>query len=442
LDRDLRVTAWNLCAAQLFAIPRERALARPLFELLADRDGWHARLAADARRALAGETAVAELAFPPRPHEATITPLGSSGVVVALRDLAGDAQRFRVMADSSPVLLWLAGRDALCTFFNQQWLAFTGRTMAQELGNGWAEGVHHEDFQPAMDTYLDAFVARRPFRMEYRLRRADGAYRWLLDTGVPHFLPSGEFAGYIGSCIDITEQKAVRDELDLRVRERTAELEAFAYSVSHDLRTPLRSIDGFGRALEEAHHDVLDERGRDYLARVRAAAQHMGKLIDGLLQLSRIGRSELELGPCDLSQLARDAALVLREQSPGRTVDVAIEDGIAAPGDAGLLRIVLDNLIGNAWKFTAKVAAPRIEVFAERRADAVTLAVRDNGAGFDMTYAGKLFGAFQRLHRQSEFPGTGIGLATVAKIAGRHRGRVWAESAAGAGATFYVQLPC
>jgi signal transduction histidine kinase len=277
--------------------------------------------------------------------------------------------------------------------------------------------------------------------MEYRLRRADRQYRWLLDTGVPRYLSSGEFAGYIGSCIDVTESKMVRDELDRRVRERTAELEAFAYSVSHDLRAPLRALDGFSQALTEDYDHRFDDIGRGYLQRLREGVQRMTTLIDDLLQLSQVGRTTLHIEPCDLSALARGVVDGFRELEPARAVDVAIQDRVVVEGDPNLLRIALDNLLGNAWKFTSKTAAPTIELSAVQRAGEVLVAVRDNGAGFDMAYSRKLFSAFHRLHRMDDFPGTGVGLATVHRIVNRHGGRIWADSAPGCGASFFFTLP-
>ena len=237
-------------------------------------------------------------------------------------------------------------------------------------------------------------------------------------------------------------------ELEQRVAERTAELaavnkelEAFAYSVSHDLRAPLRSMDGFSQALLEDYGDVLDETGRDYLRRVRNASQRMGQLIDDLLTLSRVTRREMHFTRVDLTALARSVARELREMEPERKVEVVIQDGLLARGDPRLMTIVLENLLNNAWKFTGKREEARIEFGSTLVDGGEAYYVRDNGAGFDMAYADKLFGAFQRLHRATEFPGTGVGLATVQRIIHRHGGRVWAEGAVGQGATFYFTLP-
>jgi signal transduction histidine kinase len=218
------------------------------------------------------------------------------------------------------------------------------------------------------------------------------------------------------------------------------ELEAFSYSVSHDLRAPLRSIDGFSLALVEDYGAQLDVEAQGYLARVRASAQRMAALIDALLNLSRVARSALHCESVALSSLAEDIARELQQSEPQRAVAFVIQPRLAARGDARLLRVVLENLVGNAWKFTVRQPQPVIEFGARGEPDGPVFYVRDNGAGFDMAYAQRLFGAFQRLHGQHEYPGTGIGLATVQRIIHRHNGRVWAESQVGAGATFYFTL--
>ncbi|MEW6613764.1 MAG: ATP-binding protein, partial [Pseudomonadota bacterium] len=241
--------------------------------------------------------------------------------------------------------------------------------------------------------------------------------------------------------------QALNEELERRVLERTAELtaanrelEAFSYSVSHDLRAPLRAIDGFSQALLEDYGEALDMAGREHLARVRRASQRMAELIDDLLNLSRITRSEMHRRSVNLSELAGQAAEHLRATQPQRPVTVVIVPDVIAHGDARLLQIALENLLGNAWKFTRKQADARIEFGMREQDGQPVYFVRDNGAGFDMAYADKLFGAFQRLHSPGEFEGHGIGLATVARIIARHGGRIWAEGAVGRGATFYFTL--
>lgn len=228
-------------------------------------------------------------------------------------------------------------------------------------------------------------------------------------------------------------------ESNRRLESTNKELEAFSYSVSHDLRAPLRTIDGFSRILLEDYAEDLDEEARDYLGRVRAASAHMGRLIDDLLNLSRVTRGPLRRERVDLSVMAAEVVGELQRADPARNVEFVVEDGVTAWGDARLLLVALENLLGNAWKFTSKRPGARIEFGVEKRPGGAYY-VRDNGAGFDMGYADKLFGAFQRLHSAGEFEGTGIGLATVQRIVHRHGGRVWAEGEVGRGATFYFTL--
>jgi signal transduction histidine kinase len=243
------------------------------------------------------------------------------------------------------------------------------------------------------------------------------------------------------------ELSELNADLEVRVRRRTAELEvsnkeleAFSYSVSHDLRSPLRAIDGFSLALIEDYSDVLDDQGRDDLRRVRENASRMGNLIDSLLKLSRLSRQEMELRDVDLSALAQEVAQFLTESEPERVVEVRIEPGVHGIGDVALLRIVLENLMDNAWKFTGKLPSAVVEFGSLESEGEHVYFVRDNGAGFDMAYSSKLFGAFQRVHGQAEFPGIGIGLATTARIVRRHGGRIWAEGEPDKGATFYFTL--
>jgi signal transduction histidine kinase len=266
---------------------------------------------------------------------------------------------------------------------------------------------------------------------------------WLSVTGRPLRDEFGVLQGGVVAISDITERKQTEEaikRLNTRLELANKELEAFSYSVSHDLRAPLRALDGFSQALLEDYADALDEKGKDHLQRVRAASQRMARLIDDMLNLSRVTRSEMQVEPVDLSSLAKTIAAELQAQFPDRHVALVIRDGITATGDGRLLRQVLDNLLGNAWKFTSKRPAAAIEFGVTATDGRPVYFVRDDGAGFDMAYAGKLFSAFQRLHAAAEFPGTGIGLATVQRIIHRHGGRVWAESTVGEGATFYFTL--
>lgn len=240
-----------------------------------------------------------------------------------------------------------------------------------------------------------------------------------------------------GQIRHVDKQRALAEEL----ARKDKAFEALCHSVSHDLRAPLRTIDGFSQALLEDCADKLDATGREYLDRVRAAAQRMAAMIDGLLQLSRVSQAELLRVRTNLSEIARSVADELQRKEPARRVALSIEDDRFAMADGRLMKVVLSHLLANAWKFTARTGAPRIEFGATEKDGATAFFVRDNGAGFDMAYVGKLFSPFRRLHGEAEFPGIGIGLATVQRILDRHGGRVWAEGAVGRGATIRFTLP-
>jgi light-regulated signal transduction histidine kinase (bacteriophytochrome) len=289
---------------------------------------------------------------------------------------------------------------------------------------------------------------------EIKFRRKDGTAIYTLISATPLSDNHGNPIGSLAMLADITERKRAEEavhtlnmELEQRVIERTAqlqtankELEAFSYSISHDLRAPLRSIDGFSQALLEDCADQLNSEGQSYLHRVRAAAQRMAELIDDMLKLSQITRADLKREPVDLKQLSETVAGELFRSHPERKVNFVVQDNLMTTGDPYLLRIALENLLGNAWKFTGKQQQARIEIGMMPESSPCVFFVRDDGPGFDMTYADKLFGAFQRLHNVTDFEGTGIGLATVQRIIHRHGGRVWAEAQLGQGATFYFSL--
>jgi signal transduction histidine kinase len=249
---------------------------------------------------------------------------------------------------------------------------------------------------------------------------------------------------------EITERRQAEKEVERQQIElarsnaelvmANTELESFSYSVSHDLRAPLRAIDGFSQALMEDCSDRLDDAGKNHLNRIRAATQKMGSLIDDLLNLSRLSRAAMHTQTLDISALARSIVSELQIAQPERRIEARIQDGLQAEADRGLVRVALENLLNNAWKFTSKRDRAHIEFGRAEVNDTVAFFVRDNGAGFDPVYASRLFGAFQRLHDTTEFAGTGIGLATVQRIVHRHGGRIWAEGAVDRGATFYFTL--
>jgi PAS domain S-box-containing protein len=276
-----------------------------------------------------------------------------------------------------------------------------------------------------------------------------------VEIALQYVAPFNEPPRFIAIVRDISKRKQAemelsryRDRLEEMVQDRTIELkvinqelEAFAYSVSHDLRAPLRAIDGFSQALLEDYADRLDDQGRNYLNRVRAATQRMGHLIDDLLTLSRISRAVFNPQTVDLSNLANEIVQQLRDADPARRIETSVQEGLKVRGDWGLLKVTLENLLGNAWKYTGKGTAPRVDFGSLERDGEIIYYVRDNGVGFDMQHADKLFGAFQRLHHRDEFEGTGVGLATVKRIVNRHGGRIWAESEPSEQTTFYFTLP-
>jgi len=316
------------------------------------------------------------------------------------------------------------------------------------------EFIHPEDRELVRRAFEKAIEIQSDYEVEFRFLPRGRPPGWMLGRGRAYYDDAGKPVRLAGVAIDITAHKEAEQEirrlnaeLERRVRERTAELEAtnqeleaFAYSVSHDLRAPLRAVRGFSEVLLERYAGQLDEEGQEFLRRACESSQHMGRLIDDLLKLSRVGRSELRWQVVNLSALAGAIAAELRKADPGRAVQFVIEPALRAEGDERLLKVLLDNLLGNAWKFTSHRPEARIE-FGFTAQPEPAFFVRDNGVGFDLAHAGKLFGVFQRLHSATEFPGTGIGLATAQRILKRHRGRVWATGVVNGGATFYFTLP-
>jgi PAS domain S-box-containing protein len=319
----------------------------------------------------------------------------------------------------------------------------------------WPNLVHPDDLAAVDNAVAESLREASEFSSEFRIIRPDGKQRWISARGTVVRDGEGRPNRMVGVNIDVTEQRQAQEQirslntsLESRVAERTRdlsnankELESFSYSVSHDLRAPLRTIDGFSLALLEDCNDTLDEVGKGHLRRIRAATQRMGTLIDDLLNLSRVTRAQFSAQTFDLSAVVSSIAKEIQATQPERQVTWHIQPDVFATGDSHLLKVAVENLLNNAWKFTSRRANASIEFGKVENNGSSAFFVKDDGAGFNPAHADRLFGAFQRLHATAEFPGTGVGLATVQRVIHRHGGRIWAESAVDHGATFYFTLP-
>lgn len=361
--------------------------------------------------------------------------------------LTQSESHYRQIVETVQEGIWLLDASNRTTLANPKMASILGYTSEDLIG------VPLDAILP--QTTAAQLVSPQHVQGEFEMRRKDGSSVWTLVSTSLIGSPDDAYQGVLATVVDITERRQAEEEIRLlnaeleqRVQTRTAELqlvnkelEAFSYSVSHDLRAPLRALDGFSQALVEDYSAGLDDRALNYLQRIRTNSQRMGNLIDDLLQLSRLSRTTMYIDRVDLSKLACDIETELREQQPDRVIDIDIQNGLFVNGDARLLRIALFNLMNNAWKYTRKQEHPHIAFGSMEQNGRTVYFVRDNGAGFDMAYSNKLFGAFQRLHSASEFEGTGVGLATVQRILRRHGGEIWADAAVDQGATFYFTIP-
>ena len=369
---------------------------------------------------------------------------------LALRE---SERTLRLFVQHAPAAIAMLDREMRYLVVSQRWMA------DYRLGNRDLRGLSHYEVFPEVSERWKEIHQRCLAGAVERCKedpfpRPDGSSDWLSWEVRPWRKMDDSIGGIIIFSELITERKQAEEkvrqlnlELEERVRSRTAalesanrELEAFAHSVSHDLRAPLRGIDGWSQALLEDYGERLDAQAHQYLGRVRSEAQRMGMLIDDLLHLSRVGRTELVPTPVDLTALAETLVARLREANANRNIDFILAPNLKCIGDARLLEIALTNLLSNAVKFTGPRNRARVEFGRTQDQGSPAYFVRDNGVGFDMAYAKMLFAPFQRLHKTSEFPGTGIGLATVQRVVHRHGGRVWAEARVGEGATIYFTL--
>jgi PAS domain S-box-containing protein len=376
----------------------------------------------------------------------------NSALLAANEELRHTSERLQCLIESAKeyAILMLDTQGYIRTW-NAGAQRLKGYSAEQIIGKHFSVFYSEEDrIQRKPERALQVAIRDGQYEEDGWRIRADGS-RFLANVVIaPIRDQKGTLLGFSKITRDLTDRKRVEEKIlalnhslqlqNIQLETANKELEAFSYSVSHDLRAPLRSIDGFSKAVLEDYTDKLDSTGQDYLQRVRNSSQRMGQLIDDMLNLSRVSRGSLLYETTDLSQIAREVIGECQVTSKDRVVRVEVADNLIAEADPRLMRIVLTNLLGNAWKFTSKTAQAVIEFGGAASNGDIEYFVRDNGAGFDMAYVGKLFGAFQRLHSDKDFPGTGIGLATIQRIVHRHGGQVRAESKPGEGATFYFSL--
>jgi PAS domain S-box-containing protein len=464
-DSDLRCRYWNPALERLLGRSAAHAVGRPVDSVLP--------FAAEPpelgaiRRALAGE----EIAPHDQPFfvaaenrrgfcQAGYAPWRADngeiiGVIAVIRDIterkevelraAESESRFQIMADAAPVMLWMSETNALCTFFNQTWLSFTGRSVEQEWGVGWAEGVHFEDFQDCVDTYMAAFRQRQPFEMEYRLRRGDGEYRWILDRGAPRYGSDGQFAGYIGSCIDITERKNLEFQLLSSVRVR----DEFLSIASHELRTPLAAmqlqVQNLDRMVQKngAQH-LASGRITSDLGRTTGHVKRMTRLVDTLLDISHLseGRLSVDRREIDLVPVVQDVVRSMRAAATAVNceVQISVPTTLVCTGDRLRLEQVITNLLANAIKFGAGKPID-VSLTSQEDAGAARLAVVDRGIGIAREQQKRIFERFERGVSTRHFGGFGLGLWISKQIIEAHGGHITVESRPGQGASFTVDLP-
>ena len=460
-DRELRCLYWNATMERLSALPPARVLGYGIVEVLS-RIGGEDEMPA-IRAALDGTTGVSSPWRAATSKDATRTLLthylpirsqggGVVGVAAMVRDVTEEDRirqalhetdaRFRNMADVSPVLLWMSRSDGLCTFFNQTWLAFTGRTMEEEWGVGWAENVHFEDLEACLETYRAAFNKRQVFEMEYRLRRKDGAYRWILDRGTPRYAPDGQFAGYIGSCVDITERRDLESDLRAAIEAR----DDFLSVASHELGTPLTAlklhVDQLQRTIGQAGNGPAGTRSLERrVGSIAHEVQRLGDLVETLLDSTRlaVGAWRPKMERIDLAQLVERLVgeLAPVAEAAGCAVKLRSRAGLLGNWDRGSLEQTFTNVLGNAFKFGA--GAP-IEIDLDGDGASAIARIRDHGVGLPAEQHELIFQRFGRAPHTRGYGGLGLGLWIARQFLEAMGGTICVKSTAGAGATFEISL--
>lgn len=386
------------------------------------------------------------------PERKVISYVGTTEITQAeqAQALRESEAEFQAMAENAPVMIWVSGADQLRTYFNRSWLEFTGRTLEEELHSGWTQGVHPEDIAHYLETYITAFHARKPFVMEYRLKRLDSEYYWILDSGTPKWNPDGTFAGYIGSCIDISDRKQAEIALQHRAEEltrtntilaqtttllkkRNDELDQFAYVASHDLKAPLRAIASLSEWLEEDLAELLPEENQHQMRLLRGRVCRMEALINGLLEYSRVGRTQTPLSMVNVTNLLKE---VIEWLDPPPTFTIEVQPGMPTfLTKRLLLQQVFSNLIGNAIMHHSR-SDGQVKISVQDQGQYYEFAVCDDGPGIAPEYHDKVFSIFQTLEARDHKESTGIGLAIVKKIVETEAGLITIKSQVGVGSTF------
>lgn len=469
-DCDFRISLWNQALERMIGIPKNRALGKSIFDSLTflDQEAVHGELS-NLIKIKSYHFKKLEFSISERDQQLflefqSFALTDSDGHIVGgmglLRDvteqkltklsLEESEHRFQTMANCAPVMLWMSGLDGKCDFFNKTWLEFSGRTLEQEFGDGWAEGIHPEDFQGCVDAYMEAFRSRTTFQIEYRLRRHDGKYRWILDRGAPRYSPDEKFLGFIGSCVDVSDFKEVAHSLEnanielqkltLSLRQSNQDLERFAYAASHDLQEPLRSVASYAQLLQRRYQDKLDKQANEFIGYLVGGVERMKSLVEGLLALAQVEKASLNMSVISSEDALQDAIHSLQNLIEKRHVELTHDSLPRVKADRRLLTEVFQNLINNAIKYCGE-KNPQIHISAKRDRGQIVFSCSDNGIGISQEHRDRIFQIFSRLHSRARYPGSGMGLAICKRIVEAHQGEIWFEARPGGGTTFFFSLP-
>ncbi len=371
-------------------------------------------------------------------------PRVSTGTSKEMTSLRGDPTKPGAPIDAAPVMIWSAGAGRLCTYFNRQWLDYRGRMLEDETGSGWTEGVHPDDLERCLEAYDVSFQQRRVFQVDYRLRRHDAAYRWVLEYGAPWFTAQGRFIGYVGSCVDIQDRKIAEQALEASVtelRRNKEELMEFAYGAGHDLQEPLRTVASYTQLLAQRCDRQNDGETVQLLASILSGVKRMQALIKDLLNYSSLLEgSSMRITDLDCDAIFEEAMFACHAAAQETGAAITHDPLPMVQADRAQLVQVLQNLLSNAIKYRKLNERPLIHVSAANQGEEWVFQVADNGIGFESQYAEHIFRFFKRLHG-GEYGGSGLGLGICKQIVERHGGRIWANSQPGRGSQFFFTLP-